>query len=359
MLRGQLDEQRSAVERRVNLLGGDLEIAHQQAQQSLDAITAELIALDLPDAGSDSGGSELERATKEHERLEEQSAADKTTLESATKQRSDAEGDLKALETDAATLRGKLTVVDRPALESRLQKATGDPVLQVAEGPPLDPAATRATVKSLQDRRQRCTDDLNHTRGQLHLIAGHVGSERLAQQEEVVKLTRAELLERELTEHAARRLLIEIEKVEAERATHLGHALAGPITEQFRALTGGRYGPISLDPDLKTTHIEVHGAAQQLDHLSVGTREQLATLLRLAIAGYLKTALVLDDQLVHSDPERLNWFRDRLRASAGERGHQVIVFTCRPSDYLSPDWQVDDSVAVVDLTVQVPRPTPP
>ena len=358
MLSGQLDEQRSAVERRVNLLGGDLVIAHQQAQQSLEAITAELIALDLPDAGSDSGWSDLERATKEDVRLEEQSAADRTTLESATKQRSDAEGDLKALETDAATLRGKLTVVYRPALESRLQKATGDPVWGVAEGPPLDPAATRATVKSLQDRRQRCTDDLNHTKGQLHLIAGHVGSERLAQQEEVVKLTRAELLERELTEHAARRLLIEIEKVEAERATHLGHALAGPITEQFRALTGGRYGPISLDPDLKTTHIDVQGAAQQLDHLSVGTREQLATLLRLAIAGYLKTALVLDDQLVHSDPERLNWFRDRLRASAGECGHQVIVFTCRPSDYLSPDGQVDDSVAVVDLTVQVPRPTP-
>ncbi len=72
--RGQLDEQRSAVERRVNLLGGDLEIAHQQARQSLDTITAELTALDRPDAGSDSGGSELDRATKEHERLEEQSS---------------------------------------------------------------------------------------------------------------------------------------------------------------------------------------------------------------------------------------------------------------------------------------------
>jgi hypothetical protein len=358
MRRGQLDEQRSAVERIVNLLGGDPEVVRGQIQQNIDAITAELTALDLPDAGSDSAARDVEHATKEHERLEEQSAADKTTLGSATEQRSDAEGNLKALETAAATLRGKLTFVDRPALESRLQTATGDPVFQVEDGPPLDPAAARGTVKNLQDRRQRCTDDLNHSRGQLHLIAGHVGSERLAQQEEVVKLTRAELLERELTEHAARRLLIEIGKVEADRATHLGHALAGPITEQFRALTGGRYGPISLDPDLKTTHIEVHGAAQQLDHVSVGTREQLATLLRLAIAGYLQTALVLDDQLVHSDSERLNWFRDRLRTSAGERGHQVIVFTCRPSDYLSSDWQADDSIAVVDLTVLLPRPMP-
>ena len=111
-----------------------------------------------------------------------------------------------------------------------------------------------------------------------------------------------------------------------------------------------------LDPNHRSAR---PAASRGVDHLSVGTREQLATLLRLAIAGYLKTALVLDDQLVHSDPERLNWFRDRLRASAVERGHQVIVFTCRPSDYLSPDGQVDDSVAVVDLTVQVPRPTPP
>jgi hypothetical protein len=34
------------------------------------------------------------------------------------------------------------------------------------------------------------------------------------------------------------------------------------------------------------------------------------------------------------------------------------VFTCRPRDYLSPDGQADDSVAVVDLTVQIPRPMP-
>jgi hypothetical protein len=208
-------------------------------------------------------------------------------------------------------------------------------------------------VKGLQDQLQRCTNDLNHARGQLQLIAGHVGSERLAQQEEVVNLALAETLERERTERAARRLLCEIENVEAERATHLGHALAGPITDAFRALTGGRYGPISLGPDLKTTHIEAQGAARHLDQLSVGTREQLATLIRLAIAGYLKTAIVLDDQLVHSDTERLAWFSDRLRASANEHNHQVIVFTCRPGDYLPLD--ADGAAAVVDLAAFVSR----
>jgi uncharacterized protein YhaN len=75
---------------------------------------------------------------------------------------------------------------------------------------------------------------------------------------------------------------------------------------------------------------------------------------RLAIAAQLQTTLVLDDQLVHSDTERLKWFRDRLCASARERQHQIVVFTCRPGDYLSPDGaEGTHSVNVVDLSAVV------
>ena len=244
--------------------------------------------------------------------------------------------------------------IDRPVLESRLQKANSNSVFQIADGPPPDLAAAQARFDGLQQQLDQCTNDLNQARGQLHLIAGHVGSERLAQQQEAVNLAHAEALERELTERAALRLLREIENVEAERATHLGRALAGPITEAFRALTGGRYGPISLTPDLKTEHLEANGGARELENLSVGTREQLATLLRLAIAGYLHTAIVLDDQLVHSDSERLAWFSERLRASACDHDHQVIVFTCRPGDYLRGDGS-DDGVTAVNLAALVSR----
>jgi hypothetical protein len=309
--------------------------------------------LDRPDAGSDSDGTALERARKEHDSFTRQCASDKATLETATKNRSDAEGAVTALETDAAALRGQLTAINRPALESRLEKATSDQIFRIPDSPHLDSAAAQATFEGLQQHLDRCTSDLNHARGQLHLIAGHVGSERLARQEEAVSLAQAEVRERERTERAALRLLREIEHVEAERATHLGRALAGPITEAFRALTGGRYGQISLAPDLKTEHIEAHGGTRQLEQLSVGTREQLATLLRLAIAGYLHTAVVLDDQLVHSDSERLGWFRECLCASAREHDHQVIVFTCRPGDYLPRE--VDGAVTVVDLAALVSR----
>jgi hypothetical protein len=354
-LRARLDEVRPGVERRVSVLGGDLKIARQQAQRTLDEIATELAVLETPPAtNSGSTAAALEGAKNRHETLTRQVASDKATLESATKNRSDAEGALTALETDAAALRGQLTAINRPALELRLQKAISNPVFQIPDGPQLDTAAAQATFEGLQQQLDRCTNDLNHARGQLHLIAGHVGSERLAQQQEAVNLVYAETLERERTERAALRLLREIESVEAERATHLGRALAGPITEAFRALTGGRYGSISVAPDLKTEHIEAFGEARPLEHVSVGTREQLATLLRLAIAGYLQTAVVLDDQLVHSDGERLAWFSERLRASAREHDHQVIVFTCRPGDYLRGDAS-DDGVTAVNLAALVSR----
>jgi hypothetical protein len=40
----------------------------------------------------------------------------------------------------------------------------------------------------------------------------------------------------------------------------------------------------------------------------------------------------LDDQLVQSDDNRMDWFRALLTEKA--RSFQIIVFTCRPSDYL-------------------------
>jgi len=90
-----------------------------------------------------------------------------------------------------------------------------------------------------------------------------------------------------------------------------------------------------LEPLLQTRSIELGGAQRNHDTLSVGTREQLATVVRLSIAEALGSFLVLDDQLTQSDPARMDWFRDVLRKSAGEI--QVVVFTCRPADYLEAE----------------------
>lgn len=350
-LRSRLDELQTRSARVVAELGGDLLLARQRAQLGFDEIVGQLASLETSRTTNlASAAVALEEAKRTHAGLELQLSSATATLDTAANTRTDAEAALATLDNEAAALRGQLIVINRPGLEQRLHQATSNPVFEPPDGPQIDVAAARATVERLQQQLNRCTNDLNHARGQLHLIAGHVGTERLAQQQEAVNLAHAEVLERERAERAAFRLLREIESAEAERATHLGRALAGPITEAFRALTGGRYGTISLAPDLRTEHVEADGGARALEHVSVGTREQLATLLRLAIAGYLQTAIILDDQLVHSDSARLQWFKMSLRESSRTHNHQVVVFTCRPGDYMDA---VDDAVTAVDLTAVV------
>ena len=122
----------------------------------------------------------------------------------------------------------------------------------------------------------------------------------------------------------------------------------------LKQLTGGRYGGDRVRHGPDRRGVSAAGASRELECLSVGTKEQIATLVRLAIAAQLQTALVLDDQLVHSDTERLQWFRDRLCASARDRQHQIVVITCRPGDYLPPDGaDTAYPVNVVDLSAVV------
>jgi uncharacterized protein YhaN len=125
--------------------------------------------------------------------------------------------------------------------------------------------------------------------------------------------------------------------VETKRSSHLGRCLAAPVTERFIALTGDLYSHVQLDPDLRTKGFAAAGAEHLVEELSVGTREQLATIVRLAIAAQLKTAVLLDDQLVHSDDGRLSWFRKQLHDSVRTHDHQVIVMTCRLADYVGDD----------------------
>jgi uncharacterized protein YhaN len=47
----------------------------------------------------------------------------------------------------------------------------------------------------------------------------------------------------------------------------------------------------------------------------------------------LGSTIVLDDQLVQSDDNRMDWFRALLAEKA--RNFQILVFTCRPGDYLA------------------------
>ena len=90
---------------------------------------------------------------------------------------------------------------------------------------------------------------------------------------------------------------------------------------------------IRIDENLHITGVvREAGYEEAFNHLSMGTQEQIAVLVRLAFAemlveqGYPAT-VVLDDALVFSDDRRMGRIFDILNMAA--RNVQVIVFTCR------------------------------
>jgi hypothetical protein len=199
----------------------------------------------------------------------------------------------------------------------------------------------------------RCKTNLDEAKGALRHAGGQATRERLEAQRELVADRRAAFEELEREEKAAYRLFLALQEAEQARTADVGRALAKPVAARFADLTGGAYERVSLDANLTDTRVSFSGATREPGSLSVGAREQLATLVRLALAAQLRTTLLLDDQLVHSDAQRLATLRAQLLASSREYEHQIVVLTCRPADYLVPD---EPDVVAIDLAEILSRP---
>src|SRR6185503_2739248 len=101
-------------------------------------------------------------------------------------------------------------------------------------------------------------------------------------------------------------------------------------------------GELSIEgATLRAAALHRDGAREELASLSVGTREQLAVLVRLALAGLLKEregeapCLILDDALVYADEWRFEAMKAILQRAA--RDLQILVLTCRPREYFGLD----------------------
>jgi uncharacterized protein YhaN len=186
--------------------------------------------------------------------------------------------------------------------------------------------------------------EIQKTHGALEQVGGAVVRERLCDVVEAFEL--AERQEREIeADYEAWKLLLEqMKEADAAQASNLGQVLAPAIASKFEALTARRYEGVRLTAQLGAEGVVAAGAVRSTAKISVGTREQLSTLYRLALAEYLHTVVVLDDQLVQSDGSRMEWFRALLAEKA--RSFQIVVFTCRPGDYLSASSAVSEGDVV-------------
>jgi DNA repair exonuclease SbcCD ATPase subunit len=178
----------------------------------------------------------------------------------------------------------------------------------------------------------------------LEQVGGAVARERLRDATEAFELAERQEREIEADYEAWKLLLDQMKAADSAQASNLGQALAPAIAGRFQVLTQRRYDAVQLSAQLGTEGVVVGGAVRAPSRLSVGTREQLSTLYRLALAEYLQATVVLDDQLVQSDDSRMDWFRALLNEKA--HNFQIIVFTCRPGDYLAPTSMVSDGAGV-------------
>jgi DNA repair exonuclease SbcCD ATPase subunit len=208
----------------------------------------------------------------------------------------------------------------------------------------IEVTAARNAEAGARADLERVVSEIHKTHGALEQVGGAVARERLRDAIEASDV--AERHEREIeAEYDAWLLLLQqMKEADAAQASNLGQVLAPAIAGKFVALTQKRYENVRLTAQLGTEGIVVGGAVRPSERFSVGTREQLSTLYRLCLAEYLGTTVVLDDQLVQSDDKRMHWFRDLLVEKAAL--FQIIVFTCRPEDYLEASASLPKGKAV-------------
>ncbi len=224
-------------------------------------------------------------------------------------------------------------------------------------------AGLRAALDRLAAQVRDGETELAKARGALEHVGGAIVRERQRDLDGAIVQAREREHETEIAFDGWRLLVDTLRATESAEGAHLGRALAGPVSARFRSLTAGRYGALELDAHLEATGLQVAGNLRQIAALSAGTQDQLATLLRVCIAEQLQSAIVLDDHLSQSDPERIAWFNAVLREAAQQV--QIILITCRPSEVLTPDelpatGEVARSgaaglVRVVDMTKVITR----
>jgi DNA repair exonuclease SbcCD ATPase subunit len=218
-------------------------------------------------------------------------------------------------------------------LEGELKKLTGIPPEVTTE----QIAAQEKLVDGVKHEMENLRSDMDRQRGALSQVGGEAARERLDSLTEARNRKRDEEEDRTREYDAWKLLKDTLEQAEKSQSTHLGQALMKPLSQRLSALSQGKHQGLVLSPTLDLDSVHTGGGLQDWRRLSVGARDQVATLFRFALAEQLGSFLILDDQLAQSDERRLQWFRQLLRDGACDKNLQVIILTCRPRDYLLDD----------------------
>ena len=144
-------------------------------------------------------------------------------------------------------------------------------------------------------------------------------------------------LERVEADAKAWRLLLETLR-DAEREAK--ETFLGPVRERLQPYLRMLFPETKLqlsEDNLEIVSLQRSGVEEPFDTLSIGAREQIAVLTRLALAELLRekgrpVVLILDDPLVNSDDERFRRMELALRKAA-DSSLQIVILTCHEARY--------------------------
>ena len=216
-----------------------------------------------------------------------------------------------------------------------------------------DPAASEAKVAQAEVDRREVASRLDSRRNRQERLSGQLEGagglgEKRAACEDALAQARARLDATERQAAAIRLLHQTLHDADAQARQDFAPHIAARMAPYLRDLFPG--SALEFAPDtLQLRHLRRDGTEEPFASLSVGTREQLAVLTRLAFAELLldrgqPAAVILDDALVYSDRTRLRRMQDVLLRAAERL--QVLVLTCREDDYagLAPVLRLADCV---------------
>jgi len=231
---------------------------------------------------------------------------------------------------------------DLDAAVSAARKALADQEKAVSEleaqreGETLPQLAARISRldKALQDRRDKRTnlkERIAGLRSHIEALEGAGLDEAIQQKEREIELAddQRQRYEREVAVLSL--LLSTLRSAETEAKERYLSPVLNRVRPYLQLLFPG--AEIAIDENLHIVGVvRENGYEESFEHLSMGTQEQIAVLVRLAFAEMLveqghPATVVLDDALVFSDDRRIGRMFDILNM-VGQQV-QIIVLTCR------------------------------
>ena len=330
-----------------------------EASQSLEA---------QPDA-ADVGSSVLTVSQAESEEAAARTALDDASgkLSEARLAVSEASTQVKAAQDELAAVKATLDDPQRASRKAQASQALTDALAQEASAQArADELAGQLLTVNLSvlqqdvERLDRSATQVEAAHAQraaeiIRLEADLEAKGALGQEEAAAeKQQELEQVERRYAELDRRaKALNHLLKLLIEKRSALARRLRAPLQKHLNHYLQILFPGASIEvgEDLSPgciTRIGTHGAETgDFEELSVGAREQMGVVARLAYADLLQeagkpTLLILDDALVHTDTERLDQMKRVLYDAAAR--HQILIFSCHPQA-----WQ-DLGVAARNLS---------